>query len=151
MPVPDDDGGHSRLKEVLHRGDPYWRPAKTVLRARGGLPGRGHVRWGHQWLQGSVGEGWGLLPGKGWNGKGTETSKTGTKQNFRFIMCTRPQFNGMKKQDIKSYMYIVYTYRTLISLTQAGKRDYYKILGVKRTATKKEISKVRNPKTRSNQ
>ena len=28
--------------------------------------------------------------------------------------------------------------------TQAGKRDYYKILGVKRTATKKEISKVRH-------
>jgi hypothetical protein len=26
---------------------------------------------------------------------------------------------------------------------QAGKRDYYKILGVKRSATKKEISKVK--------
>ena len=33
---------------------------------------------------------------------------------------------------------------------QAGKRDYYKILGVKRTATKKEISKVGNLEYRSN-
>ena len=77
MSVPDDDRGYWRIEEVLHRSNQDWRPAEVVLREGGGLLGRGHVRRGHQRLQGCAREGRGLLQGQGGHGEGSKASKTG--------------------------------------------------------------------------
>ena len=72
-------------------------------------------------------------------------------RNFKNRYKTKVKINPVDSSSIywieKAGCQFSHVYRTLISPPQAGKRDYYKILGVKRTATKKEISKVRNPKT----
>ena len=96
-----------------------------------------------------------VIIGQRWNGT---RDSPGPRMEWRRHKSFKNRFTQIKQKtdffhvlpldlgrNLESIMSTLTCVQKHYSPTQAGKRDYYKILGVKRTATKKEISKVRNP------